>query len=636
MGAACQNIERTHGVVKAALAPFAEPLSPVGVAALDGAMGESRPYREAIAGLWWPVDEKDLSDLNDIYEVVGRFGFQGDDNGNLQRVQWLVAGARNEIVLQRARLSDLRELPSKSKAAAARILAAEQARAGAERSKKLAEFEPLAETVVTRAKQTLDAVRAVPFPDLSAAETAAEEYRKYASRLDHVYQTCLPFLRKAISNLYAFVECEPGASWPDALPVTKELPPELVTVPPAGSDELTKARASVTALAEEELVLGRARDGVATMAARLEGELAAAQMKDAELGQEINTAHLVLDACLAREQAESLSNQMGELSGQRALRVESTGAVLARQRQIEAAGKLLEEELRRRGQEMIALEAEIAALRKDEPVLFGKDEWRSRVSALEDKRQAEQGIHAQRTAALHQAQIEYSSISVEVQTEQAKQALLERQIAEIQGKLGQFEALGREIGNKLGAARPSRSVTSEQARDAILMLQKARVELAERLEKCRIEMRHQKDEAVRVLARVKQIGVERQHVMAMVQSAEVAATQGREEALRQLALERKVGVERHVGEVVGTLEKSVSHVGQVFIEPAREVVIKVTEPRTEASANVLAGADAVAPVVDKLYGELDSVLLAEDATLGQIQREFCDVAADACRMAWGG
>ncbi|MBK9265297.1 MAG: hypothetical protein IPM54_36625 [Polyangiaceae bacterium] len=286
IGAAYQNIERTHGVVKSALEAYAEPLSPVGVAALDAAMGAPRAYRNEIAQLWWPVDEKDLSDLNDIYEVVGRFGFQGDDNENLQHVQWLVAGARNEIVTQRTRLSDLRELPAKSKAAAARILAAEQARAADERAKKLAEFEPIAETVVTRAKQTLDAVKAVPFPDLSAAETAAEEYRKYATRLDQVYQTCLPFLRKAISNLYAFVECEPGASWPDTLPVTKDMPPELVTVPPAGSEELTKARASVTALAEEELSLGRARDAVATMAARLEGEFAAAQMKDAELGQE--------------------------------------------------------------------------------------------------------------------------------------------------------------------------------------------------------------------------------------------------------------------------------------------------------------------------------------------------------------
>lgn len=636
IGSAHQNIERTHETVKSALGPYAEALAPVGFAALEGAMGGAKTYRTEFAELWWPVDEKDLSDMNDIYEVVGRFCFQGDDNDNLQHVQWLVAGARNEIVNQRARLTDLRELPSKAKAAAARIWATEQARAAAERSKKLAEFEPLAETVVTRAKQTYDAVKAVPFPDLSVAESAAEEYKKYATRLDHVYQTCLPFLRKAISNLYAFVECEPGASWPDVLPVTKELPAELVTIPPTGSEELTKARASVTALAEEEIALGRARDSVATMAARLEGELAAAQMKDAELEQEITTAHLVLDACLSREQAESLSQQITELSGQRAFRVESTGAVLSRQRQIEAAGKLLEEELRKRGQDFTALEAEIAALRKDEPVLFGKDEWRARLGALEEQKTAQQGVITQRTAQLHQAQIEYSSISVELQTEQQKQALLERQIAEVQGKLAQFETLGREIGNKLGSSRPSRNVTSEQARDAILTLQKAKVELAERIETCRVEMRRQKDEAVRVLARVKQIGVERQHVTAMVQSAEVAATQGREEALRQLALERKAGVDRHVADVLGTLEKSVAHVGQVFVEPARGVVIQATEPRADASEKVAAAADGVAPIVDKLYAELDSVLLSEDATLGQVQREFCDVAVDACRTAWIG
>ncbi len=636
IGAAYQNVERTHGITKEALQPYAEPLTPVGVTALEAAVGEPRAFRDQFDELWWPVDEKDLSDLNDIYEVVGRFGFQGDDNKNLTHVQWLVAGARNEIVAQRARLADLRELPVKSRAAAARILAAEQARASAERTKKLVEFEPLAEIVQTRAKQTVDAVKAVPFADLTAADTAAEEYRKYALKLDHVYQTCLPFLRKAISTLYGFVECEPGASWPDALPITKELPPELVTVPPQGSEELTKARASVAALAEEEITLGRARDAVATMAARLEGEMAAAQMKDAELALEIDTGHMVLDSCIAREHAERLTQQIESLAGQRALRVESTGAVLARQRQIEAAGKLLEEELRRRAQEMAALDTEITALRKDEPVLFGKDEWRNRLSALEQQREMQQGVFAQRQAGLHQAQIEYSSISVEVQTEQAKQALLERQISELQGKFAQCEALVREIGGKLGSARPSRSVSSDNAREAIAALQQAKVGLAERLEKCRMEMRHQKEEAVRVLARMKQIGVERQHVTAMVQSAEVAATQGREEALRQLALERRAGVERHIGEVLATLEKSVSHVSTVFIEPAREVLIKATEPRAEASAKVLSAAEAVVPVVDKLYSELDSVLLAEDATLGQIQREFCDVAVDACRMAWGG
>jgi hypothetical protein len=39
-------------------------------------------------------------------------------------------------------------------------------------------------------------------------------------------------------------------------------------------------------------------------------------------------------------------------------------------------------------------------------------------------------------------------------------------------------------------------------------------------------------------------------------------------------------------------------------------------------------------VIDKLARELDPQLLAQDAGLGQIQREFCDVAASACRAAW--
>jgi len=135
---------------------------------------------------------------------------------------------------------------------------------------------------------------------------------------------------------------------------------------------------------------------------------------------------------------------------------------------------------------------------------------------------------------------------------------------------------------------------------------------------------------------VKQIGAERQHETAMVESAAVAATQGREEALRQLARERRAGVERHVSEVLQTLEKSIAHVGPVFVDPARDLLIKATEPRAEIAARVLTAADAVAPIVDKLAKELDPELLAEDATLGQIQREFCDVALEACKTAWSG
>jgi hypothetical protein len=51
IGSAYQNVERTHGSMKAALEPYAQPLEPVGFAALTAAMGEPRAYREALSTL---------------------------------------------------------------------------------------------------------------------------------------------------------------------------------------------------------------------------------------------------------------------------------------------------------------------------------------------------------------------------------------------------------------------------------------------------------------------------------------------------------------------------------------------------------------------------------------------------------
>jgi hypothetical protein len=58
------------------------------------------------------------------------------------------------------------------------------------------------------------------------------------------------------------------------------------------------------------------------------------------------------------------------------------------------------------------------------------------------------------------------------------------------------------------------------------------------------------------------------------------------------------------------------------------------EARDSAAATLLEAAERLAPVVAKLAAELDAGLLAQDAGLGQIQREFCDVAPAACRDAW--
>jgi hypothetical protein len=635
LGAAWENIERAHGAVKEALDPFAAPLSPVEAPALADALGAAPSFRDRFGELWSPVDPDKLADLTDVYEIAGRFSFQGEDNKNLQKVQALVSSARNEIVAQRGRIADLQRLPDLGRASAGRLAAQEAARAARERAEKEAAFGPLAEAVSARARQTIDATRAVPIPDLLSADAAADEYKRYAVKVDQVYQTCLPFLRKAIANLYGFVGCEPTASWPDALPIERDLPAELYTVPPADSPDLTQARSSLRALGEEEIQLGRAKDEVANAAARLEGEMAAAAVKDREIELEIASATAIVDYVTAAEQAEAARRALPALDQAKALRVESAGRVWQRQRTIEASIKLLEDDLGARAADTAAVEEQLAAERKDEPVLFGKDEWRRRVAAFEGDLEARVAAAAQQKGQLNQLKIELSSVSVEVQTEQAQGGLLDRQIEGTRARLGVLEKTIREMGAALGSSRPARPTSPAEAQEALAMLQQGRLDLASRVERVKAEMRRQKEEAVRVLNRLKQIGVERQQMTAMLQNAEVAATQGREAALKQLAAQRRAAVERHVSEVLGALEKSLTLVGQAFVDPAREAMLKSSEPRPEVSAGVLDHAGKVGPVVEKILREVEPALLAQDATLGQIQREFCDVAASACKTAWG-
>lgn len=634
LAAACEGLARAHNDAKAALEPFTQPLAPMSSPLLAAAAGKAASFEEALAALWKPEDVEGLSGLCDVYEVAGRFSFQGEENANLKRVQALVATARNEIAGQRARLADLLRLPEAARACSARLSAEEAARADAERAQKTAALGPLIEQVYVRARQTHDATKAVPFPDLTSAETAADEYRKYVAKVDQVYQTCLPFLRRSIVALYAFVGAEPPASWPDALPLVKEMPAELVTVPPVDSKELTQAKSSLLSLGEEEILLGRTREEIATTLARLEGEMAAALMRDNEIEAEVKIATAIVDMVTAQEQAEAAKRSLVELEAQKAQRVKAAGDVWQRHQTIEAAIRVLEEELAARSQEMAKVEEQRAALAGDEPVLFGKDEWRAKVAAIGAQADQLRGVQSQRLGTLNQLKIDMSSVSVEVQTEQAQGALVDRQLADTKGRLESLTAQIRSIGAELGASRPARAVPLADAEEALGMLQRGRIENMQRIDKIKAETRRQKEETVRVLSRLKQVGVERQQFQSMLQNAQVAVTQGREEALRQLAIQRRSAVERHVGEVLMTLEKSLLSVETVFVDPARELLMKATEPKREVPAAVLEHGEKAAPVVEKLSRELDPALLALDASLGQIQREFCDVAADACRAAW--
>ena len=635
LGSAWENLGRVHVAARDTLAPFAEPLAPLESPLLQAALAEPNKGGEVMNALFKPTDEEGLTGLNDIYEVVGRFSFQGDENENLQRVQALVSGARNQIVAERMRLADLARIADLARASAARIDAEEAQKSAAERAERLAAFEPLAEQVAVRARQTLDAVKSVPLPDVSKAETCGEEYRRYAQKVDQVYQTCLPFLRKAIAALYASIQCEPSASWPDSLPITPELPAELVAPPPSDHAELAQARASLAALGEEEIQLARLRDDVATAMARLEGELGAAALKDRELEVEIARAGQIIELTTALEQTQATRRSIADLEAQRTVRLRESGEVLSRHKQTEAGIKMLEEELQGRTREIGATSEQLAAEKNDEPVLFGKDDWRVRVAGLESTIDQLRTAYGQRLSTLNRLKIDLSALSVQVQTEQQQTAVVDRQLAEQGAALEALQKSLRDMTQQLGANRPARPLSIAEAHQAHDAFVGARVEASQRSERLQAEVRRNKEETARIVARSKQIGVERQQVSAMLQSAQVAATQGREEAMRHLGLQRRAAVERHVGEVLGTLEKSLTMVGPVFIEPARDVMMKATERRPGVAAAVLDAAEKVGPVVEKLARELEPELLAQDAALGQIQREFCDVALSACRAAWG-
>jgi len=635
IAAAWRKLTDARASMQASLEPFAAPLAPLGSGALAEAAAPPKGPPPDLAALWQPEDPDDLGGLVDVYEVVGRFSFQGVENENLQRVQALVSAARNEIVLLRARLSDLSRLPEQASATAARLASAEASAADAAQRDKLAAFGPLAEMVALRARQTGEAVRAVPLPDLTSPETAAEEYRRYVAKVDQVYQTCLPFLRKALDSMYEFVRAEVPSSWPERLPLTGEMPPELLTLPLADAPELKQAEASLRALADEEQALARAQGEIATNLTRLDGEVAASRARDGEIEQEIHLATAALDYALAEEQVAGLEGAIAGYERQKAERVQQTGEVWQRQRRTEAAIKALEEELSARAQEAGQVQEELAAAQKSEPVLFGKDEWRARVAGLEARVGELRTAHGQRMSALNQLRIDLSAISVQVQTEGAQTALVERMLADARAKLGAQQATLVELGVRLGAARPARGTTPSDAERAIEVKRQARLELADRVERLKGEARRQKDESLRVATRIKQIEVERQNAHARVQSAQVAVTQGREAALQRLAAERRAAVAQHVGEVLGSLEKALASVEQTFIAPARAALLAPASEGPATSQVVREHGEKLGPVVEALARDIDPELLAQEAALSQIQREFCDMAPSACRAAWG-
>lgn len=627
------EIARSHSVMQEALKPHAEALAPVGSSALSVSLGDAPAPSASLSSLWKPSD-KELSGLCDVYEVVGRFSFQGDDDANLARVTALVVGARSEIHALRSRLDDLGRLPELARATGGKLAGDEARAAQDKRAARARDLAPLTDVLRARAKQTGEAMRAVPLPDFSDVTTAADTWQRYVTRMDQVYGTCLPYLRKALASLYELAGLAAPASWPDHLPFVPDLPSELLAVPAADSAELAQAKNALAMLDEEASALTRVEQDDLGAIARYQAELAASGKVEEESRAAIDHAIKVLDHAVAAAEADRSTRTIASYEQQRADRVASVGRVEQKKRQIEAAISALGEELGSRAAEISAREAELAELRTKEPVLWGKEEWRAKVAVLESDIERGRAQYVERKSLSNQLGIELSAVAVEVQTEEEQGKLVERWIEGERKKRVDAQERLRLMTADLGAGRPVRPLAIADAEAAVEGTRQARAEIVQRMERLLAETRRAKEDGVRIVARQKQLEGERQRWRAVLEGAAIQATQGRDAALRRLAEQRRSAVEAHVGEVLGALEQSLASVDAVFVEPVAQALTDADAVADPASARVRAAADAITPVVAELAREVLPKLLAEDAMLSQVQREFCEAAPAACVAAF--
>ncbi len=620
----------------AALSPYAEPLAPAEHAGLaEVTAWEPGPPPE-LAELWRPADATGLTGLTDVYEVVGRFSFQGDRGENLARVQALVAEGRNRVQDRRRLLGELEGLPKLAADTAKRLREAELHRAAAERLERTKRLEELCKDVLARAKQTSEALHSVAIPELASEATAQEEYQRLRAKFGAVYQTLLPFLRSAISQVWAYVEAPVPQSFPDELPFVLEIPPELLTVAPEGAEALGAVERAHAALGDEEASLARAKDDLTARLAKFDGALTALAAKRAERMQAVGLAKVLHEwTRLGAERAALMADQ-ARAASELEQRVARAGAARERAERMRASLVQEAEELARRSTQAEELGKELETTRAAEPMLFGKAEWRAKVAALEAQVEELRAYLGQVGAQHNQRRIELSALDVGVQTAFAEQSLGQRALADLQARTAQCEQALQVAAAQLGADRPTAFPSLAEAEQLVQAAEAQVLEVDSETERLRGEQRRTKDDGLRVLARQREVAQEQSAARGRLEAARVQASEGREAAQRKLALRRRAAVAQHVADdVLGVLSKSLAQVGEVFLDPARELLRQATSPRYEAADAVRAAGEALGPVLERLAAEEGAALDDAEELLGRVQREFCDVAADACRGAFG-
>ncbi|MDB4930220.1 MAG: uncharacterized protein JWM10_2704 [Myxococcaceae bacterium] len=629
-GSALQVLDQGERCLRDGLAPFAD------VAEHLATEAPAAPSTPALDGLWRPRDPDALLGLTDVYEVPGRFAFQGDDDANLRALAERVTAARAELARQLTRLEQLAAAPARISAAAESMERTELENSRAQEAELLRQFEPEAAQLRDLCKRLLEAVRATRRPDLSRLDAADALYLEYVARVGGLYGKALPVLREAIAALSKVARCEVPPSWPDALPFAPHLPDDLITSPVPESPAAQQLRQALESEAQQEAALLRAQDELGVQLRRVDGEVTAMVQRETELLREVEVAKLVLRWCTRHDTVDVARGALAAIQSEGQARTQALAAVQSEGQRLAAQIAAVQTDATEWAQAVQAKEAAAAKHRGDEPALFGKDDWRKKLLELEDETNDLRGELQQRQARIVEGNAELARIRGRESAEQAAIVTLTQQLDE--GRRREAQSLKEllEVEKELGPAVPPRRLPSAQAEEMLAAAVAARNELRARVERLTTESRRVKEDADRAAVQLKQLAAERARTESGLAVALRQSGSAHEEALRSLAVRRQAAFESHAGQVLAGLEESLAQVDRNFIEPARRAMLVRAGVMTDAPVTLRARGGALEAALPELRARWAAVVDPAVETLAAVAGGFLATIGARARSAWRG
>ena len=585
-------------------------------------------------GLWRPRDAANLTGLTDVYEVVGRFSFQGEDDANLKAMSTLTASLRAEVDRLRASFAELARVPSLAHDHATALEEKELATSRAQQAELLKQFEPAATQLREIAQKLLGAVRAEKKPDLAKLDTAEANYQDYVTRVRGLYGKALPFLRSQLAELCRLAGADTPQSWPDSLPFAPTLPPEFVAAPAPETPALAQARQAAEAWAAQETALARAQDELGVQLRRADGELTALAQREADALKELATAKVVVRLASKLDELEAVRGENAAVQSEGQARTQSIANLGAEVTRLTSALAALQRDATEQAQAIEGKEAVIAEHRKKEPALFGKDDWSRKLEAHERELEEMRAELTRKQQSLVAGQSEIARIQARQVAEQTAIAALSRKLDELKTRDSSLQQEIARIEQELGPARPARRVTVQQAEEVLVAIQAARNEARARVERVGAEMRRIREDLDRATVQSKQLQAEGDKHQSTLANAHKQSTALYEDALRTLASRRQAAFESHAQQVLSGLEDSLTQVDRVFIDPARRALLVRAGVMSGAPGQLRDRAEAFGQSVAEASRKAEEVFASQLATIDTVEREIIARAPDVCRAAW--